>query len=344
LGHWGQDLNHDEYDRAYGLVGARASLPMWSVDPTVESDLWNLHGIAHKVVFNVNAFAASSSGQLNQNGQPVLPLYDPIDDPNIDQFRRHFAWVTFNPGLTAGSTNPADYVPPLPVPPQFDPRLYALRYGMGDWVTGPSEIAGQISEVQLGVEQRWQTKRGPPDERHVEDWIDFDTHVTLYPMADRDDFGKPAGLLDYDFHWFVGDRLTLVSDGLWDFFDEGQSIVRIGAFLARPPRGNLYVGMTVLEGPIRSDVLSMNYSYWMSPKWLSSAGVSLDFGQNWIVAESITLTRVGESFLCSAGFSVDSVRGTVGMNFMIEPRFLPKNRLGAVGGARIPPAGANGLE
>ena len=37
----------------YGQAGVRASLPMWSVDPTVESDLFNVHGIAHKVVFDV---------------------------------------------------------------------------------------------------------------------------------------------------------------------------------------------------------------------------------------------------------------------------------------------------
>ena len=51
LAHWGQDLDQDPIDRAYGQVGIRASMPMWTADNTVESQLWNVHGIAHKVVF-----------------------------------------------------------------------------------------------------------------------------------------------------------------------------------------------------------------------------------------------------------------------------------------------------
>ena len=53
---------------------------------------------------------------------------------------------------------------------------------------------------------------------------------------------------------------------------------------------------------------------------------------------------MGESFLISAGFTVDPIRNSVGATLAVEPRFLPKNRLGNVGGAQIPPAGAFGLE
>jgi hypothetical protein len=53
---------------------------------------------------------------------------------------------------------------------------------------------------------------------------------------------------------------------------------------------------------------------------------------------------VGESFLISGSFNVDNTRNSVGASLSIEPRFLPKTRLGSVGGAQIPPAGAFGLE
>ena len=53
LGHWGEDINGQPLDRAYGQVGVRPTLPMWTVDPTVESDLWNVHGMAHKVDFEM---------------------------------------------------------------------------------------------------------------------------------------------------------------------------------------------------------------------------------------------------------------------------------------------------
>ena len=89
------------------------------------------------------------------------------------------------------------------------------------------------------MDQRWQTKRGPADNRHVIDWITLDTNVTLFPNPNRDNFGTAAGLLDYDFRWHVGDRLTLVSDGMFDFFNQGQQILSFGAFLTRPPRGSV---------------------------------------------------------------------------------------------------------
>jgi hypothetical protein len=150
--------------------------------------------------------------------------------------------------------------------------------------------------------------------------------------------------LDYDFRWHVGDRLTLVSDAIFDFFDRGQKIVTVGGFLTRPPRGSLYAGFRILEGPIDSKILSFSYTYWMSPKWLSSFGTTFDLGSQGNLGQNFSIMRVGESFLISAGFNVDPTRNSVGANLAIEPRFVPKNRLGNVGGAQIPPAGAFGLE
>ena len=190
--------------------------------------------------------------------------------------------------------------------------------------------------VRLGANQRWQTKRGPPDNRRIIDWITLDTNMTFYPDANRDNSGTTLGLFDYDFRWHVGDRLTMVSNGIFDFFDEGQKIVTVGGFLSRPPRGSLYAGFTVLEGPMDSKVLSMSYTYLMSPKWASSYGTSIDFGAQRSYAQNFSLTRIGESLLINFVFTVDPARDSIGVGLAVEPRFLPKGRLGNVGGARFP--------
>ncbi len=152
------------------------------------------------------------------------------------------------------------------------------------------------------------------------------------------------GLLDYNFRWHVGDRLTLMSDGIFDFFDLGQQEVTFGAFLDRPPRGSLYMGVRLLQGPITSNMLSMSYNYQMSPKWMSSYGFSIDMADPKNVGQLLRITRIGESLLVSGGFTYDAARNSVGAVFSVEPRFLPKGRLGQVGGTHIPPAGAYGLE
>ncbi len=120
---------------------------------------------------------------------------------------------------------------------------------------------------RFGANQRWQTKRGPPQQPpdHRLDHVGHEHHV-LIPTPRRDNFGTAAGLFDYDFRWHVGDRLTMVSNGIFDFFDEGQKICTVGGFLSRPPRGSLYAGFTVMEGPIDSKVLSLSYTYLDEPE------------------------------------------------------------------------------
>ena len=333
LAHWGEDINGQPLDRVWGQAGVRASMPMWSVDPTFHSDMLNVHGVAHKIVFDMEFSAADANHDLSE-----LPLYDPLDDDSVEAFRRHFVTSTFGWPST---------IPPTVahIPQRFDERYYALRTGLQSWVTSPStEIADDLMAVRLGARQRWQTKRGPPSNRRIIDWVTLDTNMTFYPDPDRDNYGDAVGLVDYDFRWHVGDRLTLLTDGIFDFFDQGQQLITIGGFLSRPPRGSLYAGLRILEGPIHHKILSFSYTYWMSPKWVSSFGTSIDLNGQGNIGQNFSITRVGESLLISAGFTVDAARESVGVALAVEPRFLPKNRLGNISGAQIPPAGAFGLE
>jgi uncharacterized protein YbdZ (MbtH family) len=335
LGYWGEDLDRQAVNRAYYQAGIRADLPLWSVDPTVESSLWNLHGLAHKIDFQAEFWQSGSNVRMT-----TLPLYDPLDDNEIQDFRRRAVVETF--GFPAVA--PPGFAPPPP-PRFFDERLYALRSDMGGWVTAPSmEIADDLTALRLAVDQRWQTKRGPSDDRHIIDWIVLDSEVTFFPDPSRDNFGSVAGLWDYEFRWNVGDRLTLVSEGLFDFFPQGQKIVSVGAILTRPPRGAIYAGFRMVDGPVKDDAISFSYNYWMSPKWISIASTSIDLTDTKNVGLSLRLIRVGESLLVSGNFSVDPIHNTYGYGLAIEPRFLPKGRLSQIPGAHIPPAGAYGLE
>jgi hypothetical protein len=348
LADWGEDLYGNRVQRAYGVAGLRASIPIWSVNPDIQSTLWNVHGVAHKVVFDVDASVAGANQPLTD-----FPLYDSLDDDAVTNFRRRFIYTTF--GITDFTLAPTGQLPGTPYSPlsplytpinqRFDERFYALRSGLGDWVSSPStEIAGDLETIRLGIHQRWQTKRGREDQQHIIDWITLDTNVTIFPDPVRDDFGSTVGLFDYDFLWHVGDRLTLFSRGIFDFFDQGQQIVNVGVLLSRPPRGNFYVGVTSLAGPVAQTVLTASYSYWMSPKWISTLGSSIDITGSKSLGESVTITRVGESLLISAAFNADPLRQSVGASFVVEPRFFPKGRFNAPGGGRIPPAGTQGLE
>ncbi len=334
LGHWGADLAGNDYDRAYGQLGVRASLPIWSVDPTVESSLFNLHGLAHKVVFEVDANYSNSSDNLFNPDDPTdgVQLYDNLNDTNIENFVRRAQFTTY------GSNGNV-------IPLQFDERTYGVRSGLQDWVTSPSaEVVDDLEVVRMGIRQRWQTKRGLPGQRRIQDWVVFNTGISFFPDDVRDNFGESFGLANYDFRWHLGDRTTILSSGVYDFFDDGQKFTRLSLHLNRPPRGDLLISFSDLRGPINSQVLTFAYNYQMTAKWLSTFSTSYDFGEGRNIGQNFILTRVGESFLFTMGFNVDQAKDNVGVTFAVSPRFLPNVSIGQLGSASVPIAGLYGLE
>ena len=127
----------------------------------------------------------------------------------------------------------------------------------------------------------------------------------------------------------------------------------MGGFLTRPPRGALYAGVTLLEGPISNQVLTFSYSYWMSPKWVSSFGINAVLGKTANYVFNGVNNNIGESCgsrgsanrCWSAPASASTRSATPSASFHGRaPRSCPRDSLGQVGGGQIPPAGAFGLE
>src|SRR5262249_33470771 len=96
--HWDQAYNHNDLNRLYGQAGLRASVPFWSVNSQVENSLFNLHGLAHKIVLDGDFSYADANQHLDQ-----LTLYDPVDDDSQEHFRRRFAFNTY------GGTTPLQF-------------------------------------------------------------------------------------------------------------------------------------------------------------------------------------------------------------------------------------------
>ena len=321
---WGQDLKGQDVGRAFGQVGVRSSILFWAANPAIESNLFNVHGVAHKVVFDVDAFASGSNINFTQ-----LALYDPIDDNAVDRFRRRFM------SLDYGGT----------LPTKFDPRFYAFRSGVQSFVASPTaEIAGNLDAVQLGMRHRWQTKRGPIGNRRIVDWIVLNTQATYYPNPNRDNFGQAWGLVNYNFRWHVGDRLTVLSDASRDFFSQGMRTFSVGATLARPPNVNLYMGVRTFSGPFNYNTLTFSQSYLLSPKWMATASTSYAFTGGGNIGETFSFTRIGEAFVTNVSFYVDAGKGNQGVNFNISPRFLGQQMLQRMGAGGVPLPGMYGLE
>ncbi len=335
--HWGSDINGDDIQRLYYQAGLRASIPFWTVNPAVRDPLFNLNGLAHKVVFDVEIAYADANRNIDQ-----FPLYDELDDDAIEEFRRRLFFAPFGGGL-AGTF----YVPGAPsfVDPKFDPRLYALRSGLQSWVTSPStEIADDLTTVRFGMRHRLQTKRGAPGEQRIIDWLTFDANATWFPRENRDNIGQDIGLVDYDLRWHLGDRFTVLSDGAADFFGNGYRTASAGVLLNRPARGNAYLGFRTIDGPFVANVFTGSLNYRLSPKWIASTSTAIDFEGTGNIGQSFAMSRIGESLIVTVGANVDASKGNTGISFLVEPRFLPRLNLTRKTGIVVPPAGAFGLE
>lgn len=323
-GQWGQDVNGNDISRLTGQAGLKSSFPMWRTFPEVQSSVLNLNGMAHKISFESEFLYADTTRDLDQ-----FPLYNPIDDNSQEHFRRRLVFNTFGGVL----------------PGQFESTNYAARQSMQRYVSATSsEVVTNQLQSRMGLHQRLQTKRGVAGRERIADVVEFDLDAIYFGKPDRDNFGQSVGGINYDFRYHIGDRVTLISDGYYDLFKSGLKATTLGGVIARPGRGDVYLGVTSLEGPISSLLLTTSFNYRLNEKWVAVGGTSVDLGKTGNIGQSLGLTRIGESFLIRVGGTVDSGRNNVAFNFSLEPRFFQRQGLGVVAGQVIPPAGLYGLE
>ena len=299
---WSNDFTGNELDRLVGSAGVRSSLMFWRAFPGVYSRIFNLNGLAHKVLWEAEYAATQSSEDLIG-----VPQYNEFDDNAQERFRNRFFTNTFGSML----------------PQVFEPRFYAVRTGSGRAVTAPyHELIDDQQVARLALRQRLQTKVGPPERLRIKDWMIFDVDLSYFPDSARDNFGEDIGLLGGRYRWNVGDRTSLLASSYYDFFDNAQQLWNLAVLSQRSRRGSIYLGIRQIRGAgLDSQIVSASYTYRMSPKWISTAGTAYDVAESRNAGQSWTVTRVGADFLFHFGANFDESKNNAGIAFAIEPRF-----------------------
>jgi hypothetical protein len=303
---WQEDNNGNDLGRLYGSAGVRAKLQFFKALPDFYDPVFGLNGLAHKMQFDVDYYIAKSSQSLSN-----VPQYNEFDDDAQERFQERYVPIEFGGVL----------------PAQFDPRYYAVRSGAGRDVTDPYfELVDDMHVVRLGWRNRWQTKDGPPDRQRIRDWMTLDLEASIFPNANRDNFGETFGLLTGRYAWHVGQRTSILANAIADTFEDGQRIWNVGLLTQRGARGSFYFGVRQVDvGPISSRLLTGSYSYKMSPKWVSTVAAAYDVAEHRDRGESLTITRIGEYMLLHLGVGFDVSRNNVGVGISLEPRLGPMN-------------------
>jgi hypothetical protein len=304
LAYYSQDINGNSQGRFYGGAGLRASIPFSKLYPDVQSDLFNLNGIFHKMVLSGNFYDAGTNVP-----HTVLPQLDRLNDDVTDFTLRNMH-----------VRSPTLIPPPngllLAYAPFYDPQAYAIRRQLDTAV----DTLDSVELFQVDLRQRWQTKRGFPGSEHVVDWMTLDVSTTLFPDTHRDDFGHLVGFIDYDWTWNIGDRTALFSSGWFEPWQDGARVYGVGASFNRPDTTNFTIAYRQLD-PVGSRAVIGSLTFPFSAKYALTASTTWDFGAH-NQYYSLLLTRKGTDVLIGFGISYNSILNTFGVNFEIIPNLL----------------------
>lgn len=294
--------------RLYGGGGVRASIPFSRLYSDIQSDFFNLNGIYHKIVFSGNYYVAHSDTPYTN-----LPQLDRLNDDASDQALRDINPLDqfLYPGALGVN---------LQTNPLYDPQRVAIRRLLDNRV----DTLDTIEVLQAGVRQRWQTKRGFPGNEHVIDWMTLDLTATYFPHPSRDNFGSNFAFLEYNWAWHVGDRTSIVSNGLADPIENGARVFNIGANINRYDRTNLYLGYRSID-PLDSKAFVGAITYAFSQKYALTASTTWDFAQK-VEVYSLMLSRTGKDVQVSVGLGYNSTTSSFGFTFDILPNLLPANK------------------
>jgi hypothetical protein len=312
---YSNDLQGQAIGRSWEAGGVRASIPFTHLYRDVTSELFNVNGLNHKIVFNVNYVDAYTNVPYTN-----LPQLDRLNNDAANQALRdirnyQFLWnpqaVFFNHGLSL--VNSTYY---------NTPQTMAIRRLLFD---RDIDTLSSIDELQFQINQRLQTRRGFPGNQHIVDWMWLDLYASYFPQYNRDNFGHPWAFLQYNYLWNIGDRTALTSTGWTDPFPGGVRVWTVGGYYNRPDRTNFYLGFRYINPlQVRAATLSMTYIF--SPKYAGTLSTTYDFGTGEAFANSLMFTRMGSDLQVSLGVSYNALQNNFNVLFNIVPNLLPTGK------------------
>jgi hypothetical protein len=272
---------------------------------SVNSELFNVDGLYHKVMLGANYYYARTNTQYS-----ALPQLDRLSDDNIDYTYRYM-----QPYQTQFVPGPAGVA--LATSPLFNPQQYAIRR----LVDTNLDTLGDVEVLQGDIRQRFQTKRGYPGMEHTVDLFTLDLSASYFPNPARDNYGQSFGFLEYNAQFNPGDRVAVLSSGWFDPFPDGARYWNLGVSLDRLDRTSFYIGYRQTD-PLNSKAVTTSLGYQLSRRYFVNLGASYDFGLQKAMSNSFTLTRTGSDVTVSVGFTYNALVNNFGFQFLIIPNLV----------------------
>ncbi|RME39655.1 MAG: LPS-assembly protein LptD, partial [Planctomycetota bacterium] len=178
------------------------------------------------------------------------------------------------------------------------------------------ERVDKFDGALVGVRQRWQTKRGPPDRRRIVDVLTLDVEAGFFngstdaPITNGFvSFSRPETSLARNFFngslaWRVNDRTALVSEWNYDVNDGEMDIFNVALAVERPPRLSYLVGYRFIEES-DSELFGFDLNYRMTEKHTLAVRELFDLDRGRTLDFTVALIRRFPRWFGAISFALD---------------------------------------
>lgn len=200
--------------------------------------------------------------------------------------------------------------------------------------------------LQLGVRQRWQTKRGAADRLRSVDFLTTDVSVDLF--HDAEDYREPDGpffsgistngfrgvmlqtrpensiprsSVNGDVLWRVSDTTVVLFDASHNLEENQLATAAVGFAAQRGERLSYFLGTRYI-GEINSAILSLYGTYRVGDKYTLDGGVSVDLSNEESRTLDIGINRDFDRTVLGVRAYYDQVTDESGIRFTLFPKGL----------------------
>lgn len=196
-----------------------------------------------------------------------------------------------------------------------------------------------VEAAQIGVRQRWQTKRGGPGRWRNVDFFtlgvfgNFFTNqpddVLLAPEAFRGQYyysfpevSIPRNSVNADASWRISDTTVLLADSSYNLDENELATASIGLAVRRDTRLSYFAGVRYIN-ELDSNIVSLAATYELSFKYTLSMGASFGLGEDDERTRFTgTIIRRFDRFSAALTAYYDEIEDLGGINFSIVPEGL----------------------
>lgn len=257
--------------RLFAAAGTRMTTAFWKTDPSVQSDLLDIHQMRHVIEPELNLFTSATSVDRN--------------------------------------------------------HVFIYEEGV--------DAINDVSATEVGLRQRWETRRGGPGRWRNVDVFTLDIDAEWYankpprsvlnPYDFRGMFFStlpeasiPRDAVNADASWRLSDNTVLLADAQYNLDAKKLSTAAVGILVRRDIQWSLYLGNRYISD-LNSNITTIAATYEISPKYTIALGQSFDFGLDKNVSSNISIVRKFDRFIIVVRADRDQISGQTGFSFNFYP-------------------------